>query len=383
MDATYTVTAKIRVNSVGVGGRIQPLVLDQASGNTLIAGTNLTAVTAGYQTQTFTFVATGSQSALHFQTFNSSIDADVDDVTVMGQGSTPAPTPTATPVAINNLLTNGTFETGDVSAWSGYAVVVQASAAYAGGYGAHIASDGLMYQDVATTVGQTYYVSARVRINQSISGSGSVVLRANTDGWGWLNEQSADQHERVDARLSFSFVAQTATSRLMWRTQDGTFDTDLDNMIVSDVPIGGAGMAQVHRSARLRTAAVAGARAAIAAAAVTPPTLPATARETSYLFPRRPTHRHAPKGERRERRNVATRRPSWQRVHHHGCRRHEDQRVALQTLRRGAHHLGQHAHRPALPGPTVRRHHRRFWRTVLLAHPGPAPLAGFHCAQTG
>ena len=56
-------------------------------------------------------------------------------------------------------------------------------------------------------------------------------------------------------------------------------------------------------------------------------------------------------------------------VHHHGCRRHEDQRVALQTLRRGAHHLGQHAHRPALPGPTVRRHHRRFWRTVPLCPP--------------
>ncbi len=85
--ATYTVTAKIRVNSVGAGGRIQPLVLDQASGNVLASGTNLTAVTTGYQTQTFTFVATGSQSALHFQTFNSSIDADVDDVTVLGQGT--------------------------------------------------------------------------------------------------------------------------------------------------------------------------------------------------------------------------------------------------------------------------------------------------------
>ena len=31
--STYTVTANTRVNSVGVGGRIQPLVLDQASGN--------------------------------------------------------------------------------------------------------------------------------------------------------------------------------------------------------------------------------------------------------------------------------------------------------------------------------------------------------------
>ncbi len=95
--STYTVTAKIRVNSVGAGGRIQPLVLDQASGSVLASGTNLTAVTAGYQTQTFSFVATGSQSALHFQTFNSSIDADVDDVTVMGQGTAATSTPTPTP----------------------------------------------------------------------------------------------------------------------------------------------------------------------------------------------------------------------------------------------------------------------------------------------
>ena len=84
-----------------------------------------------------------------------------------------------------------------------------------------------------------------------------MVLRANTDGWGWLNEQSGYQHQRLAPVLSFSFVAQTTISRLMWRTQDGTFDTDLDNVIVSDAPIGGAGMVQAHRSARLRTAAVA------------------------------------------------------------------------------------------------------------------------------
>ena len=84
--ATYTVTANIRVNSVGAGGRIQPLVLDQASGNVLASGTNLTAVMAAIKHRLSHLWRLGATTALHFQTFNSSIDADVDDVTVLGQG---------------------------------------------------------------------------------------------------------------------------------------------------------------------------------------------------------------------------------------------------------------------------------------------------------
>jgi hypothetical protein len=73
----------------------------------------------------------------------------------------------ATPTPLPNLLTNGGFETGALTGWQDYGgITVVGAAGYAGAWGARMATDGRIDQSFSTVSGQTYYVSARVRINQ-------------------------------------------------------------------------------------------------------------------------------------------------------------------------------------------------------------------------
>ncbi len=126
--------------------------------------------------------------------------------TVVAPTTTPTPTQTVTPTRTNtatatatgtsagttcpgnSVVANGCFETGNLSSWEVYggAPSVTTGAMYSGTYGANYSNDSQMRQVFTTVAGQTYQVSARLRIN-SQSGSDWGGYSVGITSYDWTN----------------------------------------------------------------------------------------------------------------------------------------------------------------------------------------------------
>ncbi len=155
---------------------------------------------------------------------------------------TPAP-PTATPVpAAANLLANGSFETRSLSGWETYGgISVVEAAAYSGTYGASLAATGRIDQRFATAPGQTYTVSARLRINRQIVAPtwGGLRIQAVNSSWRQLGTSDyltlANSPAGSWTLVTFNFTADTAQTRLIFEnfSGGGQFDAYVDDLAVS------------------------------------------------------------------------------------------------------------------------------------------------------
>ncbi len=157
---------------------------------------------------------------------------------------TAAPT-TSAPTALaaaTNLLTNGGFEAGNLAGWDDYGgitVVNSPSIAFTGNWGAKMPTDGRIDQRFTTVVGQTYYVSARVRLDQQLQAStwGGIRVQIVNSSWQELGAYIVDVPNSPLGqwtRVSFSFVANTTQSRLIYqRFSDGLLEATADDFIVS------------------------------------------------------------------------------------------------------------------------------------------------------
>jgi hypothetical protein len=123
-------------------------------------------------------------------------------------------------------------------------VSAQNSAAYSGTYGAKHLSKGRIDQRFTTVAGRTYYISAYIRIDRQISAPtwGGMRIRVANDTWAILasspNLTPSNSPIGSWTRVSFSFVANTATTRIVFENfSNGTFDASADAFIVSSSPI--------------------------------------------------------------------------------------------------------------------------------------------------
>lgn len=156
--------------------------------------------------------------------------------TAEAQTSTPTPSP--------NLLTNGSFETGNLSGWvDGGGITATSTANYTGNFGAAMNLNGRIDQSFATMVGRTYYVSARLRIDQQVTPPawGGLRLQVVNAGWSQLavspNYTTANSPSGQWTLIQFSFVANTTTSRLIFQNFSGStgqFLASVDEFVVTD-----------------------------------------------------------------------------------------------------------------------------------------------------
>ena len=143
----------------------------------------------------------------------------------------------ATPTPLPNLLTNGGFETGALNGWEDNGgITIVGAAAYAGAWGARMATAGRIDQPFGTVSGQTYYVSARIRINQQIVAPSWGGLRIQIVNASWqqlavspsltIGNSPAGQWTAINV----SFVANSSTSRLVYQnfSGGGQFNADAD-----------------------------------------------------------------------------------------------------------------------------------------------------------
>jgi hypothetical protein len=141
---------------------------------------------------------------------------------------TPTPTATSTPTPVKNLIVNGGFEKGSLVGWQDQGgITVNAAAAYSGAFGAQMATNGRIDQTFKTRAGQTYSVSARVRIDEEITTPawGGVQVVVFTSDWKTLGAgpylTTANSPAGQWTLVSFSFVATTEESRLVYQNFSG------------------------------------------------------------------------------------------------------------------------------------------------------------------
>jgi RHS repeat-associated protein len=262
---TYYVSAWIRIDSLqqaptwgGIAVKIQDANWQDLGSVTLTPATS----PFGQWTQVqFSFVAAGTLSRLQIGPFtDGQYTISVDDAAVSTNGNppastnTPAPTPTNTPTPTatpsgdgSNLLTNGGFETGNFTSWEMWDTgqSVNNSNARTGSYGAK-STKGQIRQNFATVAGQTYYVSAWIRIDsqQQASTWGGIQVQTLDSNWNNLNNvvlTLATSPLGQWTRVQFSFVAAGTPSRLhAGQFTDGMFTISMDDFVVSNSPIGSA-----------------------------------------------------------------------------------------------------------------------------------------------
>lgn len=160
--------------------------------------------------------------------------------------ATPTPTPvgpTLTPTPpFGNLLSNWGFETGTLSSWESTGdMAVTTAAAFNGQFGARMNLDGRVDQAFDTTPGTTYYVTARLRINQQVTAPAWGGLRVQVVNASWTQLASSPSYTTANSPagqwtwVAFSFVANTATSRIIFEnfSGGGEFLADVDDFVVS------------------------------------------------------------------------------------------------------------------------------------------------------
>ncbi len=152
----------------------------------------------------------------------------------------PAPTPTAPPAAAN-LLNNGSFETGSLAGWEDYGgMSVPVSAAYTGAFGAYMPSDGRIDQVFATTPGQVYTVTARLRIDQQTVAPTWGGLRVRVVNATWMQLATSPHFTLANSPagtwtlVQFTFTANTATTRLNYENfSNGEYQASADAFSVT------------------------------------------------------------------------------------------------------------------------------------------------------
>ncbi|HEU4326908.1 MAG TPA: hypothetical protein VFS21_27460 [Roseiflexaceae bacterium] len=157
--------------------------------------------------------------------------------------ATPTSAPTATPLL--TLLQNGGFEPGTLIGWEPTgAVQVRADAAWRGQYGAHLLTGGRLDQVFATTPGQRYYVSARLRLtSEPVAPTwGGMRLQVVNSTWQQLaaspGQSASTQPLGQWYRVDLVFDADQPQSRLIVQNfSNGQIAADLDEVIVSTSPI--------------------------------------------------------------------------------------------------------------------------------------------------
>ena len=141
---------------------------------------------------------------------------------------TPTSTATATPQPVINLLTNGGFEAGDLSGWENQGgITISPAAAFSGASGALMQSSGSIFQVFKTRVGAAYQVSARIRIDEEIATPAWGGVLVSVTSWDWQQLGAGPFLTVANAplgqwtRISFSFVATTDRSRLIFQNFSG------------------------------------------------------------------------------------------------------------------------------------------------------------------
>ena len=146
--------------------------------------------------------------------------------------------------AARNLLSNGDFESGNLSGWSNISgIALSGKAAFSGNFGAKMATSGHIDRVFNSTIGKTYYVSARIRIDRQIvtPNWGGLLVNIFDSTWKqnaasqWLT--TANSPIGLWTQLKFSFIATTAQSRLRYQNFGlGQFEASADNFVVSEIP---------------------------------------------------------------------------------------------------------------------------------------------------
>lgn len=160
--------------------------------------------------------------------------------------ATPAATATRTPTpqAVSNLLVNGTFETGTLSSWQAQGTISANGPGYLSTFAAAMAGNGRIDQVISTVAGQTYYISARLRIDAESVPATWGGVRVQVVGSNWAQLATSPYYRLGTAgagvwtRATFSFVASSTTSRVIFQNfSNGSFNARVDDMIVSSSPI--------------------------------------------------------------------------------------------------------------------------------------------------
>lgn len=144
--------------------------------------------------------------------------------------ATPTPTPTRTATATataasacpaNSLVTNGCFETGNLTGWETYSgsPSVTTGAKYSGTYGANYPNGSALRQVFTTVAGQSYTVSARLRID-SQSGSDWGGFRVQITDYNWSDLGQSVYYTTANSPLgtwtlvTLTFTAVSTQSRI-------------------------------------------------------------------------------------------------------------------------------------------------------------------------
>ncbi|GAA4279625.1 T9SS type A sorting domain-containing protein [Gaetbulibacter aestuarii] len=146
-----------------------------------------------------------------------------------------------------NLISNGDFETGDATGWSGYKNGTVSNTSYdVNIYGQWLGkienSDGSLFQAVTVVPGETYNVSfdylwvsngntsnMNVTVKDTPSGSGNNLTLSNSDTKYTLNSTNDTWFSG-----SFSFVATTSDARIVFFKGTNNNPFRLDNVVIEN-----------------------------------------------------------------------------------------------------------------------------------------------------
>lgn len=145
--------------------------------------------------------------------------------------------PYASPV---NLLINSGFETGSLDGWylDKGLIAVTGESANAGSYGIKMFKKSTLKQSFSTIKGNTYYVSAKIRIDRQIKKTswGGITIRIRNESGGLLAKSPVVKIKNSPiggwVEVRFSFLAKGDSSQLIFRNT-GQFEASADDFVVN------------------------------------------------------------------------------------------------------------------------------------------------------